>query len=81
MENGKNLIHSFNHVENCEGNFNGLTKREYFAALAMQGLLSNQTVNQILCGNNDMSVPDLIAEYSVNYAEALLVELSKLKSE
>ena len=40
MENGKQLIHSFNHVENCEGNFNGLTKREYFAGLAMQSLLS-----------------------------------------
>lgn len=41
MENGKNLIHSFNHSEKVEGNFQGLTKREYFAGLAMQGLLSN----------------------------------------
>lgn len=41
MENGKNLIHSFNHSGDFQGNLKGLTKREYFAGLAMQGLLSH----------------------------------------
>ena len=41
MENGKNLIHSWNINEKGEGNYQGLTKREYFAGLAMQGLIAN----------------------------------------
>jgi hypothetical protein len=41
MENGKNLIHSFNHIDSTEGNFKGLTKREYFAGLAMQAMITN----------------------------------------
>ena len=36
MINGNDLIHSFNHTPDTEGNFNGLTKREYFAVLSMQ---------------------------------------------
>jgi hypothetical protein len=55
----------------------GLTKREYFAAMAMQGLLANNTVRDILSGNNGMQVPNLISEYSVQYADSLLDELSK----
>jgi hypothetical protein len=54
----------------------GLTKREYFAGIAMQGLLSNETVNSILSGNNGMQVPDLVAEYSLQYADSLLEKLS-----
>jgi hypothetical protein len=57
--------------------FAGLTKREHFAGLAMQGLLANQTVRDILSGNNGMQVPDLIAEYSLQYADALIEELNK----
>ena len=57
----------------------GLTKREYFAAFAMQGLLSSGSVMGILSGNNGMAVPNLIAEYSVQYADALLAELDKPK--
>ena len=54
---------------------NGLTKREYFAAMAMQGILANTTVSDILSGNNGMQIPELIAEYSVQYADAVLAEL------
>lgn len=43
----------------------GLTKREYFAALAMQGLLSNPVV----MGN--------LAEMAVEHADALINELNK----
>lgn len=55
----------------------GLTKREYFAAMAMQGLLANETLIDILSGNNGMQVPNLIAEYSIQYTNALIEELNK----
>ncbi|GHT09059.1 hypothetical protein FACS189426_06310 [Bacteroidia bacterium] len=45
----------------------GLTKREYFAGLAMQGLLSDPNVVNI----------DKIAYNAVRCADALLEELSK----
>lgn len=48
----------------------GLTKREYFAAMAMQGLVANLTI-----GRNEYV--ELIAGTSVKYADALLAELSK----
>jgi hypothetical protein len=31
IENGKNLIHSFNQTESSDGYYKGLTKREYIA--------------------------------------------------
>ena len=45
----------------------GLTKREYFAGLAMQGLLSR--------GNLSMTMSEKVVE-AVYYADALLRELS-----
>ena len=45
----------------------GLTKREYFAAKAMQGLLAS---------DRSWSFGDCV-EYSVRYADALLKELAK----
>jgi hypothetical protein len=67
----------------CEGDYNskyfdynnnGLTKREYFAAMAMQGLLSNPTI--ITGTQKTISVPAL-AESSTHYADALINELNK----
>ena len=54
-------------IEDWHGS--GLTKREYFAGLAMQGLIAAQTY----------SVTDinLAARHSANCADALLEELSK----
>lgn len=46
----------------------GLTKREYFAALAMQGILSN---------NNCDGKMERIANESVEMADYLLAELDK----
>ena len=46
----------------------GLTKREYFAGLAMQGLLSK-------FGSGDITV----AKDAVIYADALLAELERTK--
>lgn len=48
----------------------GLTKREYFAAMAMQGLVGSWMV-----GNCDHS--QRLAEDSVKCADALLLELEK----
>lgn len=48
--------------------YSGLTKREYFAAMAMQGLCSD---NQGIWSNAE------IAEYSVRHADALINELNK----
>lgn len=46
----------------------GLTKREYFAAMAMQGMLSNPAY-RTNC--------DKIAEWALQHAGALIAELSK----
>jgi hypothetical protein len=47
--------------------YTGLTKREYFAALAMQGLCAEQTPRSLLN----------VAETSVKIADLLLKELEK----
>jgi hypothetical protein len=52
----------------------GLTKREHFAAMAMQGILSNGTFEG---EGNRVHWLDLIAENSVQIADALLKELEK----
>lgn len=49
----------------------GLTKREYFAAMAMQAYLTG-VIN--VGGNNDEV---LITQMAVRYADALLKELNK----
>lgn len=40
MENGNNLIHSFNDTDYKQGNSKGLTKREYIATSLLSGLSS-----------------------------------------
>lgn len=49
----------------------GLSKREYFAGLAMQGLLSKH-------GDDDYAT-DSIAKYAISHADALLAELERTK--
>lgn len=51
----------------------GLTKREYFAALAMQGLLAGSNWPGVVIG------PCQIADHAVEFADALLAELDKPK--
>ena len=48
----------------------GLTKREYFAAMALQGLLGDRKLGSI----------QEYAEYAVKLADALIEELSKTKT-
>jgi hypothetical protein len=52
----------------------GLTKREYFAGLAMQGMLVNGGMTQ---GGGKTHSPDGISELAVLHADALLEALSK----
>lgn len=53
-----------------QGEWPGLTKREYFAGLAMQGLLAADSYS-----DNDNWL-GLIAETSVNLSDALLAALN-----
>lgn len=48
----------------------GLTKREHFAAIAMQGILSADTGNEWLTAGK-------VAEKAIGYADALINELNK----
>lgn len=52
--------------EAIEVETHGLTKREYFAAMAMQGLLSNDSLQ-----------PDHLAKLSVAQADALIYALNQ----
>lgn len=58
----------------------GLTKREYFAAMAMQGMLANLN-GALLSGGTKTLHPNHIAEMSVIHANAVLAELDKPKTE
>ena len=64
MENSDNLIHSFQSIDKAEGNFKGLTKREYYSGLAMKALVG-------------LYPEHIVAQKSVKYADALLTELEK----
>lgn len=56
------------------GNADGLTKREYFAGLAFQGIMSNQKLTVLSLST--MAV-EAAATISVEAADALLKELSQ----
>lgn len=54
--------------------YSGLTKREYFAAMAMQGILFwDATVNE----NHETGKVETLAQQAVGMADALIAELSK----
>jgi hypothetical protein len=60
---------------------NGLTKREYFAALAMQGMLCNPRITELM-GSNIKKEEDqyaFIVESSTKMSDALIAELNKEK--
>jgi len=58
--------------------YDGLTKREHFAAMAMQGLVSNAHVIEGLCDDKTIKcIYTSIAEYAVKHADALLKALEK----
>lgn len=53
--------------------FHGLTKREYFAALAMQAIIPNYRTERSQDGD------EAIADLSIRMADALIQELEKTK--
>ena len=54
-----------------------LTKREYFAAKAMQGLLSNSEWMREYKGEKYLMETDILAEVSVKIADKLIKALNK----
>lgn len=84
IENGNLPIHPMEmqfkdgSVKKTFTNF-GLTKREYFAAMAMQGLLANNIYHNPLEKQQMISVPAL-AKAATSYADAILSELSKTEA-
>lgn len=75
MTQSESLMHSFNHIENCQGNFDGFTKREEFAKSAMVGLLS---ANATYSGKTDDR--NALAKDAVAFADALIEALNTPKS-
>lgn len=61
-----NGLHKDSTYENAD--WTGLSKREYFAAAALQGMLAS--------GDGEEEHPTRIAEYAVECADALLKALS-----
>ncbi|MBL4798309.1 MAG: hypothetical protein JKY50_12910 [Oleispira sp.] len=73
MDNGDTLARPiFDRNGKARYGTSGLTKREHFAGLAMQGLLSNAN----LSGDSDCA--DVIRD-SMDMADALLAELERTK--
>jgi hypothetical protein len=60
------LISDYGYIINA-----GLTKREYFAVMALQGLLTD---------NESPNSREEFAGYAVKFADALIEELSKTKT-
>lgn len=72
-------------IPSCEGILiDGLSKREYFAGLAMQNLQNvllrksgQEKLNKCLRANDTMDVYEVIAMEAVAFADALLKELEE----
>ena len=64
-----------NVIEDVE--YNGLTKREYFAAIVMQGLVSNSKHRQEYNGESYLMSSEIYAEQAVSLADALIEQLKK----
>jgi len=54
----------------------GLTKREYFTAKAMQGLLSNPEWMKKFKGEKYLMQSDIVAEVAIKTADTILAKLS-----
>jgi hypothetical protein len=59
-----------------EVNAYGLTKREYFATIALQGLLAGGA-HRLIAQECHVIVESRFAEVAVNMADALIAELNK----
>lgn len=80
MENGEQPINPSDHQWQVDNEtkremFTGLTKREHFAAMAMQGILASLTEKAAI-GNWGTEEKE-VSKASTRYADALLKELDK----
>lgn len=76
MENGKQSAFGYGFAnEQSHQESQGLTKREYFAAMAMQGLLANSTI----VGLHNQDALNWISEHSISRADSLLTAFDELK--
>ncbi len=80
MENGDNPVYPIlgDLLDRCgQVNFNpfGLTKREYFAGFALQGLLSNPALINLNLNPKDSMKDTVVVEYSIRVADELLKQL------
>lgn len=78
MENGKNPIYpiSGSLIDKCgtvDYNPFGLTKREYFAAMAMQGMITNPTILRPNIDNKEEHLE--FSRVCLQYADSLLKQL------
>lgn len=75
MKNGDKRVHPISDNENYKSL--GLTKREYFAAMAMHGLLSAGNISHIsqFKSGEYATHPEMLAIASVSCADALLKKL------
>lgn len=64
-----------NEWRNVTNPFLGLTKREYFAAMALQGILASNP--NYLWGNVDRPIPASVAAEATQYADALITSLNQ----
>lgn len=56
----------------------GLTKREYFAAMAMQGIISNRELYRGFAKlDTSREIGQIVASASIEYANALIEELER----
>ena len=77
MTNNKQTIANDSIHNSEQGVQDGLTKREYFAAKAMQGLLSNPEWMREYKGKKYLIETDIVAEVSVKIADKLIKGLNK----
>lgn len=62
--------------ESMRANWSGMSLRDYFAAAALTGLLSNPAFKQML-DNADIQRKDAIADGAFLMADAMLIEREK----
>lgn len=75
MKNSEQPINAHSEWNGCENVIlQGLTKREYFAGLAMQALISNSSIVKKIDTNNGEDLP-LLSITSIAIADELLKQL------
>jgi hypothetical protein len=77
MTNNKQTMANDSIHNSEQGVQDGLTKREYFAAKAMQGLLSNPEWMKEYKGEKYLMQPDIIAEVAIKITDELIKALNK----